>query len=727
MATTSQYKPLEDLDGASGNEPFDDLGDTGDMNMDSESVSHSHDSETERPAVSTIKRRSKRRGGRFIVFLLALLLVFAVGALVVNVTLEARRSAIEANQVEISSRLLMLSQRLSRQAREATLGDPAAYPGLEDSRDAVNGILAALDLGDSEIDIEPLVGESRLLLQAVSGTWQSVRGNTETILGNRDAVLSIREARDTVNELVPLLLAQSDEVVEEMVVEQADASLINLAGRQRTLTQRIRASVNEFALGESGAEVAATQFGRDLRLYGRTVRLLESRVSPPVAAKLDSLKATYQELSSAIEQVLGGVAEFFSAQVAARAINAESDVLLEQSQRLVRSISDSTPLPLVEEYVPANVDANLVFKWLPWVLGALSLLLLYILIRIFLGRAQTEARESTEENQQSQEAIMKLLDEMSDLADGDLTIEAEVTDQITGAIADSVNFAVEEMRNLVRRIKSAAEAVTMETSGSRQTADSLAQSADQQLQAINTATREIQLMAQSMQELSSDANRFTEVARSSRDVAKRGASSVRQTIQGMNDMRQQIQETAKRIKRLGESSQQINDIVSLITDIAEQTNVLSLNASIQAAMAGEAGRGFAVVADEVQRLADRSGQASRQINELVNTIQRDTNDAVSSMEQATREVVEGTNLADAAGRALVEIEQESEQLTNLIQETATKTLTHSKTAADVSNRMTTIRKTTEDAVQGVRRTAQSISNLDKVARELEESVSGFKV
>ena len=192
-------------------------------------------------------------------------------------------------------------------------------------------------------------------------------------------------------------------------------------------------------------------------------------------------------------------------------------------------------------------------------------------------------------------------------------------------------------------------------------------------------------------------------------------------------MRQQIQETAKRIKRLGESSQQINDIVSLITDIAEQTNVLSLNASIQAAMAGEAGRGFAVVADEVQRLADRSGQASRQINELVNTIQRDTADAVSSMEQATREVVEGTNLADAAGRALTEIEQESEQLASLIQETAEQTLKHSNAATGISTRMTTIRQATEEAVQGVRRTAQSISSLDRVAQELEESVAGFKV
>lgn len=721
MATTTRYEPLE-LDGADSQQRFDNLAGGG----DTERVASSAPPQT--PATAPPRRTRSRRGGsRLAVLLLVLVLIASLVVLVASLVLQAQRSAIQAGQVEVSSRLLMLSQRLSRQAREAMLGDPQAFAGLEDSRASINGIIGALDLGDPTIDVEPLAAGSRPLLQALTESWGPMRANADTIITNREAVLSIRRARDQVNDLVPLLLAQSDEVVESMVLEQADASLINLAGRQRTLTQRIRASVNEFALGEEGAEVAATQFGRDLRLYGRTVRLLEGRVSAPVAAKLDTLKATYQELSSAVEVILAGVAEFFSAQVAARGVSAEADRFLDVTQQLVRSISEETPLPIVQEYVPEGVDANLALRWLPWISGILAALMLFALVRTFLGRARSEARVSSEANQRTQEAVMKLLDEMSDLADGDLTIQAEVTDQVTGAIADSVNFAVEEMRNLVVRIKQAAESVTSETRGSRETAESLATSADQQLQAINTATSEIQLMAQSMAELSSDANKFKDVAQSSREVARRGAGSVRQTIQGMNDMRQQIQETAKRIKRLGESSQQINDIVSLITDIAEQTNVLSLNASIQAAMAGEAGRGFAVVADEVQRLADRSGQASRQINELVNTIQRDTNDAVTSMEQATREVVEGTNLADAAGRALTEIEQESEQLTQLIQETAEQTLKHSQTAQQISSRMTSIRTATDEAVKGVRDTAQSISNLDRVAQELQESVAGFKV
>lgn len=683
-------------------------------------------------AVSQSERMVRRSRGKGVnaslVFLI--LLIVSLAITVGSLAIEAERGAIQARQVEIGSRLLMLSQRLSGQAVQSTQGRAESFQGLEDSRAAVEGILRALREGDSAIGVEPLSSDSLVFLDNLSSFWTTVDTSTSSIVDNQQAIANVRAARDRINDLIPLLLAQADEVVEAMVLEQADSTLINLAGRQRTLTQRIRASVNEFVLGEAGAEVAATQFGRDLRLFGRTLRILEGRTSPAVRAKLDAARTTYQEVSQSVEAILQDVASFFGVQRSAREVAIESDKVLQLSQRLVRSISESTPIPYIGSVLarlPAAVDRARLVAWMPWLFGGLSLIFLLALIRLFLGRAQTEARVSTSENRQTQDAIMKLLDEMSDLADGDLTIQAEVTDQVTGAIADSVNFAVEEMRELVLRIKQAAALVDQETRDSRNTAGELTQVADQQLQAINVATTEIRSMAQSMAELSAEANQFRDVASSSREVAERGATSVRQTIQGMNDMRQQIQETAKRIKRLGESSQQINDIVSLITDIAEQTNVLSLNASIQAAMAGEAGRGFAVVADEVQRLADRSGQASRQITELVNTIQRDTNDAVTSMEQATREVVEGTNLADAAGRALSEIERESDQLTNLIQETAKKTMQHSQTATEVSSRIESIRQSTENAVQGVRATTRSISNLDRVAQELLESVQGFKV
>ncbi|KAA3624007.1 MAG: hypothetical protein DWQ08_10880, partial [Proteobacteria bacterium] len=500
MAKTTRLEALKDVDSVGRDQPLDDL------DREDETVTRNtgRARESVAPAIDASAREfsSGGQGGRFVVFFFVVLLLASIGILVTTLVLDARRSAIQASQVEMSSRLLMLSQRVSRQAREATLGSAEAFNGLEDSRAAINAIVGALDLGDPTIGVEPLATGSRPLLQALSESWQPMRANADTIVSNRDAVLSVRRARDQVNELVPLLLAQSDEVVETMVLEGADPTLINLAGRQRTLTQRIRAAVNEFALGEAGAEVAATQFGRDLRLYGRTIRLLEGRVSQPARAKIDALKATYQELSASVEMILAGVAEFFSAQLAARGVGTEADRFLEITQQLVRSVSEETPLPIVEQYIPDGVDANTLFRWVPWVFGALSAVLLLALVRTFLGRAQSEARVSSEANRRTQEAVMNLLDEMSDLADGDLTIQAEVTDQVTGAIADSVNFAVEEMRNLVMRIKQAAESVTSETRGSRETAESLTVSAEQQLKAINTATGEIQLMAQSMAELS---------------------------------------------------------------------------------------------------------------------------------------------------------------------------------------------------------------------------------
>jgi twitching motility protein PilJ len=283
------------------------------------------------------------------------------------------------------------------------------------------------------------------------------------------------------------------------------------------------------------------------------------------------------------------------------------------------------------------------------------------------------------------------------------------------------------MRDLVSRINAATAQVTHESEFTADIARELSRASAAQADEITKTTAQIQAMSNSMHEMSGDARRSAEVAQSSVEVAKRGAQAVRDTIRGMDDMREQIQETSKRIKRLGESSQQIGDIVSLIDDIAEQTNILSLNASIQAAMAGDAGRGFAVVADEVQRLAERSAEATKQISSLVGNIQADTNQAVTSMEHATQGVVDGTRLADSAGQALGEIESVSEELSTLISGMADTAEKQSEQATSVSTRMTSIRDVTNQTSQGAQNTAQSIGQLSELARELQESVSGFKL
>ena len=373
------------------------------------------------------------------------------------------------------------------------------------------------------------------------------------------------------------------------------------------------------------------------------------------------------------------------------------------------------------------LSAILNVPWIP--IGMLGLAILLLLgLQLLHGKSavfERAAKEQAEQNERNQQAILRLLDEMGSLADGDLTVEATVTEDITGTIADSFNFAIEELRKLVATVNDTALMVDMATKQTENTAAHLAKAADNQAKEINAATESIVSMAASIEEVSGNAERSSDVARHSVEVAHKGGEAVRRTIDGMNAIRETIQETSKRIKRLGESSQEIGNIVELINDIAEQTNILALNASIQASMAGEAGRGFAVVADEVQRLAERSTNATKQIEVLVRTIQADTNEAVVSMERSTTDVVGGALLAENAGAALDEIEQVSNQIASLVQNISSSARQQAGSAADVTRRTTRLREIGDQTGKATTATAASISKLSELATQLRKTVEGF--
>jgi twitching motility protein PilJ len=341
--------------------------------------------------------------------------------------------------------------------------------------------------------------------------------------------------------------------------------------------------------------------------------------------------------------------------------------------------------------------------------------------------ADRQRREAESAKDTAQEAILRLMNEMGDLADGDLTVRATVTEDITGAIADSVNYTIEELSVLVKRINDAANRLTAASETAQKTSTQLLAASERQSEEIRGAGDQVLDMARSMEAVSRRATESAQVARQSLDAAQKGARAVENSITGMNDIRQQIQETSKRIKRLGESSQEIGEIVELISDITEQTNVLALNAAIQAASAGEAGRGFSVVAEEVQRLAERSGEATKQIAAIVKTIQADTSDAVSAMEYSTQGVVEGAKLSDAAGQALTEISAVSTNLAGLIEHISTDTQAQAATATGVAATMQDILHITEQTTAGTKQTAESIGELAELAVELKGSVAGFKV
>lgn len=620
----------------------------------------------------------------------------------------------ESKYIEQSSQLLMLSQRLAKDAREAAIGQEGAFRTLRESRERFETITSSLTKGNASLGIIASPEAVRPALAKLAKTWGGVRENVDQILSQEKPMLGMRDHVVAINQMSPLLLAIWDEVVELGTAAGMKPDALYKAGRQGMLSQRITKDVNLFAQGGNEAAVAAAQFGKDTKLFGDTQNELSAIAPAALKAKLADAKDAFEEWNGHIEGILSNAAELFVSQRASQLVFEQSEPLLDLSSKLVQGYT-------------ALAQQREVGKNFKYVMAVVSFVFLILVFFKLFSEEKARARASNDRNRQTQDAILKLLDEMGDLADGDLTIQPEVTEQITGAIADSINFAVKEMRSLVQRINTTAQQVALASERSRQTATELTQATSRQAEQISETTERVKTMAKSMDEMSQSAGKSAEVAQGSVKIAKRGAEAVQNTIKGMDEMREQIQETAKRIKRLGESSQQIGEIVELINDIAEQTNILSLNAAIQAAMAGEAGRGFAVVADEVQRLAERSGEATKQIAELVKTIQADTNEAVASMEKATNGVVEGTRLADAAGQALGEIESVSEQLSGLIVHIARNAHQQSERATEVSGSMGQIQEATTLTSAGTRQTAESIGKLSDLARELQASVAGFKL
>jgi len=638
-------------------------------------------------------------------------MLISIIALVVLLVFEAQSAASRAVYVERSSGLLALAQQVAIDAGDAVGGDVGAFDSLDDVRKSFASIIDSLN--NSGGGAQPLPEDQKHLLAPVAQVWRDIDLNVGNILGFRDALSNTRDQVRMVNELAPLLLARSDEVVDAVIAESGDLQLVNQSARQRGLSQRIVKDVNVYAKGEIDAAAAAGQIGRDLAEFQTVIARLRSTGGPITIARLESADKAFNEMLASITSLFRDAAGFFEAQNSSLTVRDKVDQLLPAVQSLVQGITDSRPAGIV--------------AYLPWIMAGFTVVFLLLLGRALINDARRRAEISSRQNRDTQDAITKLLDEMGSLADGDLTVEAEVTDQITGAIADSVNFAVKEMRDLVSRINDASRRVAAESQATSATAQALLIASAKQASQITQTAETVRSMSTSMEEMSTEALRSADVAKHSVEVAKRGARAVRETIHGMDGMRDRIQETSKRIKRLGESSQQISEIVRLIDDIAEQTNILSLNAAIQAAMAGEAGKGFAVVADEVQQLAERSAEATKQINIVVRNIQSDTSEAVISMEYATQGVVDGTRVADAAGQALNEIEKVSERMSGLIEKMAETSHGQSESATEVSMQMTSIRNVTRNTAQNAKHTAESIGKLASLAEELEQSVAGFRI
>ncbi len=539
--------------------------------------------------------------------------------------------------------------------------------------------------------------------------WQQLESRASAILGRRAAVEAASGIRRNGNDIVKLsedLLSRSGStaVIQEMQQRASDIA---------SAATGLRGSADVGAALDAIAENSEYLRSVSNALAGQSSVLDVAPLDAEgQAAVVEPLAALIADLEANIETVRRESIQLTEIGSAQQAVAAAANTLADAFRD--GGAGDRLPGILASAWVPVGL-----------ILFAVVLVLVLVLLNVRMATFERQARHQGEQNERNQQAILRLLDEMGSLADGDLTVEATVTEDITGTIADSFNYAIEELRKLVTTVNETAIMVDSAAKQTESAAVHMSRAAENQAREINAATESIVSMAASIEEVSGNAERSSDVARHSVEVAHKGGEAVRRTIDGMNTIRETIQETSKRIKRLGESSQEIGNIVELINDIAEQTNILALNASIQASMAGEAGRGFAVVADEVQRLAERSTNATKQIEVLVSTIQSDTKEAVVSMERSTTDVVGGALLAENAGAALDEIEQVSNQIASLVQNISSSAREQAGSAADVTRRTTKLREISEQTGKATTATAAAISKLSEFASQLRKSVAGF--
>jgi len=634
--------------------------------------------------------------------------------------------------IAASGEMRMLSQRLAKASSLALQGNQVAFAQLKESRETFAQLLDRLtnggEVGGVSVPASP--SEVSAQLNALTERWATTDKDAATVVAQEKTLVELGKNVATIDNKNAVMLELTEQLAALKLQSGGSAREIAAANQLVMLTQRIAKNASALLVGDEINPEVAFLLGKDTNGFrdllqglskGNEMLRLTASSDAPSKEKLADLDVAFKEYQAAIGNILGNMQPLVLSKQAGARIFRESEDLLKATDELALGYQSS----LAERgfYIVLLVIMTL-----------LALASLALLAKIYLedtGRRALEAehqRQASEmTNRENQDAILRLMNELGDLADGDLTVTATVSENITGAIADSINYTIEELRVLVGRINDAANRVTAATEIARLTSAELLTAAERQSSEIQEVGQSALEMARSMNQVSGDATQSAQVARQSLMAAEKGTQAVHDSIKGMNEIRNQIQETSKRIKRLGESSQEIGEIVELISDITEQTNVLALNAAIQAASAGDAGRGFTVVAEEVQRLAERSAEATKQIGAIVKTIQTDTQDAVSAMEQSTQGVVEGAKLSDAAGQALTEISQVSRDLAELIQNISTSTQTQADSATQVATLMQDILRVTEQTTAGTQRTAEAVDELTALASELKGSVAGFKV
>ncbi len=693
----------------------------------------------------------QRFGGYGRTAILSLLLVLFMVASIYSFIQWSRHSGHVEEYLLAAADQRVLAHRISKFATGAADGKVGSFTQMRDSRDRFAVLLELLKNGSVDEGLPPSPEAMQPAIQAVEATWLELRSHVDAIIDNQSAILSVNEVIITVDMVLPDLIEIYTEITNALVEAEADSTETYYATRQLFLAQRINSSRNNVLSGGVATALAVDQLAQDVDemkivinalVNGNTNLGVEAVEDHKVKKQLNEATVTLRRLEESIDLILGTIVDVLPAleamgdisdsEVSRQAVDKNevpygsgaSNVLEQTSDKLAQEVKN-----LIVEYPREAGQLRLGFlpigPVLITALGLISLVLLVLLGISVVGRARYQEQFISAQYERNQDAIRLLLDEISDLADGDLSVEVSMTEDITGAIGDSINYAISAFREVVQSINDTSEDVSNSVEGAQDTIKRLSKASEQQRDKIVGANTTIGNVTTALMEMSDTATRSAGVAQNSVKIATKGGEAVRRTISGMNNIREQIQETSKRIKRLGESSQEIGNIVELIEDVADQNNILALNAAMQAAAAGEAGRGFAVLADDVQRLAERSANATKQIEVLVQAIQADTNEAVSSMEASTAEVVSGAGLAEDAGAALGEIEQISQEIAEIITQLADFAQQESTEAGRLNDTMSAIQEISDQTSEGTHRTESAIVGLTQKINQLRRSVAGF--
>ena len=668
---------------------------------------------------------------------LLMLLVLSVLALALVAYRALSQSDAVAQEITATGQSLMQSQRLAKSVSQALVGSAQAFPDVKESAGVLAKTVRGLRSGDDSLRLSPVADELQPDVTKIMPLMEKAEKNAAAVMSQQAILTQVGAALRTINRQSSDLLEIAETISSLKLQQNAAPAEISASGQLVMLTQRIGKSANEFLTLEGVSPEAVFLLGKDLNSFKEIARGLlegspELRLAgsrdPQTRERLEALMALYEQTRVQAGAILGNLQGLVSAREAQASIIADSEPLRRGLEDLQGKLSNQSGLSLLS-IVLLSVASSF------GLLSAVGIARVQLLDsrqrQDVAEKEQLEARGQEQDakrvNDANQAAILRLMNELQTVAEGDLTQEATVTEDITGAIADSVNYTVEELRLLVGNVQNTATRVSQTTAQVESTSTELLAASIEQLREIRETGQSVLDMASRINDVSTQAQESSQVARQSLTAAGSGLQAVQNAIGGMNSIRDQIQETSKRIKRLGESSQEIGEITELISDITEQTNVLALNAAIQAASAGEAGRGFSVVAEEVQRLAERSADATRQISALVKAIQTDTQDAVAAMERSTQGVVEGAKLSDSAGTALSEIDRVSRRLADLIEQISNSAISEAASANVLAGNIQHIFAVTEQTGEGTRSTAQQVRELSKMAEELRQSVSRFKI